>query len=178
VFQAQHAPRGHNKIIISALRTQNFQDDKPEEKEEQPLPSLFDNGTLQPSEVGTDNKVEPEITPPVKRVTHSKSRVAAFVVSEVCELQPDDDSEPEGSLPGSDAAKAPAARTKKACSKGTSTTADQSSGRTSTSAAVVAGNPRFIWDVSEDHSPLATVPRLTPKSVGSLNLLRGGIKSN
>ncbi len=46
-------------------------------------------------------------------------------------------------------------------------TADQRRGRTSTSAAVVAGNQRFTWDVSEDHSPPAAVPRPTPKSVGS-----------
>ncbi len=46
-FQAQHALSGHDKIIISARR--NFQDDKPEEKQEQPLPSFFDNGILRPS---------------------------------------------------------------------------------------------------------------------------------
>ncbi len=66
-----------------------------------------------------------------------------------------------------DAAEAPAVRTKRADSKGTSSTADQRSGRTSTSTAVVAGNPRFTWDVTEDHSPPAAVPRPTPKSVGS-----------
>jgi hypothetical protein len=40
-FQAQHASREHDKIIISALK--KIQDDKPEEKEVQPLPSLFDS---------------------------------------------------------------------------------------------------------------------------------------
>ena len=47
-------------------------------REEQPLPSFFDNGILQPPKVGTDNEIEPETTPPVKRLTRSKSRMAAF----------------------------------------------------------------------------------------------------
>ncbi len=68
-LQAQNASSGHDKIIISALG--NFQDDETEDKEEQPLPSFFDNGILQPSEVGTDNEIETEITPPVKGVTRS-----------------------------------------------------------------------------------------------------------
>ena len=76
-LQAQHASSGHNKIIISALR--NFQDDKPKEKEEQPLPLFFDKGILQPSKVGTDIEIKPETTPPVKRLTRSKSCMAAFV---------------------------------------------------------------------------------------------------
>jgi hypothetical protein len=161
-FQAQHASSGHEKIIISALR--NFQDDKPEEREVQPQPSFFDNGILQPSKVGTDNEIEPKTMHPVKRLTRSKSRMAAFVFPEVVEQPSDDDSGPEGSLTGSDAAEAPAVRTKKAGSKGTSLTADQRRGRTSTS---VAGNPRFTWDVSKDHSPPAAVPRQTPRTVGS-----------
>ena len=69
-FQSQHASSGHDKIIISALR--NFQDDKPKEKEEQPLPSFFDNENLHFFEVGTDHEIEPETTPPVKRLTRSK----------------------------------------------------------------------------------------------------------
>jgi hypothetical protein len=115
---------------------------------------FFDKGILQPSKVGTDNEIEPETrtTPPVKRLTRSKSRIAAFVYPEVVEPPSDDDSGQEGSLTGSDAAEAPAVRTKRAGSKGTSSTADQRRGRTSTSAAVVAGNPRFTWDVSENHS--------------------------
>ncbi len=60
-FQAQHASSRHDKIIISALR--NFQDDTPKEREEQPSPSFFDKGILQPSKLGTDNKIEPETTP-------------------------------------------------------------------------------------------------------------------
>jgi hypothetical protein len=153
----------HDKIIILALR--NFQDDKPKEKEEQPWPSFFDKRILQPSKVGTDNEIEPETTGSAKRLTRSKSRMAAFVFPEVVEPPSDVDSGQEGSLTGSDAAKAPAVRSKRAGSKGTSSTADQRHGRTSTSAAVVAGNPRFTWDVSEDHSPLAAVPPPTPKSV-------------
>ena len=162
-FQAQHASSGHDKIIISALR--NFQDDKLKEREKQPSPSFFHKGILQPSKVGTDNEIEPETTPLVQWLTCSNTRLAAFVFPEVVELPSDDDSGPEGGLTGSDAAdsEAPAVRTKRAGSKGTSSTA----GRTSTSAAVVAGNPRFTCDVSEDHSPPATVPRPTPKSVGS-----------
>jgi hypothetical protein len=116
-FQTEHAPSGHDKIILSALR--NFQDEKPEEKEEQPLPSFFDSGILQCSEVGTDQEIEPETTPAVKRLTCSKSRMAAFVFPEVIEPPTDDDSGPEGSLTRSDAAEAPAVRTKKAGSKGT-----------------------------------------------------------
>ncbi len=123
----------------------------------QPQPSFFDNGILQPP--GTDNEIEPETTPLVKWLTCSKTRLAAFVFPEVVELQSDDDSRPD--------AEAPAVRTKKAGSKGTSSTADQRRPRTSTSAAVVAGNPRFTWDVCEDHSPPAAVPRPTPKTVGS-----------
>jgi hypothetical protein len=124
---------------------------------------------LQPSEVGTDNEIEPETTPPVKRVTRSKSRMAAFVIPEVVEPPSDNDSGPKGSLTWSDAAEDPAVCTKKAGREGTSSTADQRRGRTSTSAAVVAGNPRFMWDVSKDHSPPAAVPRPTPRSVGSSN---------
>jgi hypothetical protein len=164
-FQAQYASSGHNKIIISALR--NFQDDKPKEREEQPSPLFFDKGIFQPSKVGTDNEIEPETTPPVKRLTRSKSPMAAFFYPEVVEQQSDYDSGQEGNLIGPDAAEAPAVRTKRAGSKGTSSTADQRRGRTSMSAAVVAGNPRFTWDVTEDHSPPAAVPRPTTKSVGS-----------
>jgi hypothetical protein len=94
--------------------------------------------------------------------------MAAFFFPEVVEppSESDDGSGPEGSLTGSDAAEAPAVRTNKAGSKDTSSTADQLRGRTSTSGPVVAGNPRFMWNVSEDHSPPApaAVPRPTPKS--------------
>ncbi len=44
--QAQHVPSAHDETMIPALK--NIQDDKPKKKEEQPLPSLFDSGILQP----------------------------------------------------------------------------------------------------------------------------------
>ncbi len=53
-LQAQHASSEHNTLTL-----RNIQDDKPEEKEEQPLPSLFDSGIPQPPEVGTDIEIEP-----------------------------------------------------------------------------------------------------------------------
>jgi hypothetical protein len=164
-FQAQHAPSGHDKIIISALR--NFQDDEPKEREEHPSPSFFDKGILQPIEAEADNEPEVETTPPVKRVTRSKARKPAFVIPAVYEPTSDDDSEQEGHLIVPDAADALAARSKRAGSKSTPSTADQRRGRTSTSTAVVAANPRFSWDVTEDHSPPAMVSRSTPKSTGS-----------
>ncbi len=73
-FQAQHAPSGHDKIIMSARM--NFQDDKPKEREVQPSSSFFDKGILQPSKVGADNESKPKTTPPVKRLTRSKTRIA------------------------------------------------------------------------------------------------------
>ena len=109
----------------------------------QPSPSFFDKGILQPSKVGADNEPKPETTPPGKRLTRSKARIAAFVHPEVFEPPTDDDSGPEGNLTVPDAAEAPAVRTKRVDSKGTSSTADQRRGRTSTSTAVVAANPRF-----------------------------------
>jgi hypothetical protein len=71
--------------------------------------------------------------------------MAAFVFPEVVKPPSDDDSGPEGSLTGSDAAEAPAVCTQKAGRKGTSTTADQRRGRTSTSAAVVTSGLRQYW---------------------------------
>jgi hypothetical protein len=111
-FQAQHASSGHDKIIISALR--NFPDDKPKEREVQPSPSFFDKGILQPFKVGTDNEIQPETTPPVKSLTRSESRMAAFVYPDVLEPPSDDDSGPEGNLIVPDAAEASAVRTKRA----------------------------------------------------------------
>jgi hypothetical protein len=162
---AEHALSGHDKIIISALR--NFQDDKPKETEEYSSPSFFDKGIFQPSEDGADNEPKSETTPPGKRVTRSKARKAAYVIPAVYEPPSDDDSGPEGNLIVPDAADALAARSKRASSKSTPSTADQRRGRTSTTTAVVAANPRFSWDVTEDHSPPAMVPRSTPKSTGS-----------
>jgi hypothetical protein len=165
-FQAQHASSGHDQIIISALR--NFQDDEPKEREEHSSPSFFDKGILQPIEAEADNEPEVETTPPVKRVTRSKARKPVFVIPASYEPPPSDDSGPEGDLTVPDAAAAaPAARSKRAGSKSTPSTADQRRGRKSTSTAVVAANSRFSWDVTEDHSPPAMVSRSTPKSTGS-----------
>ncbi len=93
-------------------------------------PLFFDKGILQPSKVGAGNEIHPEstVTPQGKRLTRSKSRIAAFVHPEVIEPPSDDDSGPEGGLTVPDAAEAPAVRAKKADSKGTSSTADQRSG--------------------------------------------------
>jgi hypothetical protein len=166
-FQTQHASSEHDKIIISALK--NIQDDTPKEKEEQPLPSLFDSGILQPFELGTDIEIEPEASPPIQRI-----RISAFVIPEVYEPPSDDVSGLEGSSPGPTAVNNPAVRS----STGTPKTANQRRVRKSTSAATLAGEPRTQWDVSEDHWPLAAVPRPTPKSVGSSNLRRGGAEPN
>jgi hypothetical protein len=115
----------------------------------------------------SDNEPKSETTPPGKRLTRSRTRIAAFVHPEVYEPPSDGDLGPEGNLTVPDAADAPAARSKRAGSKGTPSTADQRRGRTSTSTAVVAANSRFSWDVTEDHSPPAAVSRSTPKSTGS-----------
>ncbi len=69
--------------IIPALK--NIQDDKPKEKEVQPLPSLFDGGILQPFEVGAGNELEPKTSPPMTRTTRRTSRLAAYVIPEVYE---------------------------------------------------------------------------------------------
>ncbi len=115
--QAQHAPSAHDETIIPALK--NIQDDKPKEKEEQPLPSLFDSGTLQPFEVGASNELEPKTSPPMTRTTRHTSRLAAYVIPEVHEPPPDDVLGPEGSSPGSAAVNTPAVRSKRAGSTGT-----------------------------------------------------------
>jgi hypothetical protein len=159
---AQHAPSAHDKTIIPALK--NIQDDKPKEKEEQPLPSLFDSGILQPFEVGAGNELEPKTSPPMTRTTRRTSRLAAYVNPEVHEPPSDDVLEPEGSSPGSAAVNTPAVRSKRAGSTGTPKTAKLRRVRESTSAATLAGEPKTQWDFSEDHSPPAAVPRPTPKS--------------
>ena len=115
--QAQHAPSAHDETIIAALK--NIQDDKPKEKEEQPLPSLFDSGILQPFEVGAGNELEPKTSPPMTRTTRHTSRLAAYVNPEVHEPPSDDVLEPEGSSPGSAAVNTPAVRSKRAGSTGT-----------------------------------------------------------
>jgi hypothetical protein len=97
--QAQHAPSAHDETIIPALK--NIQDDKPKEKEKQPLPSLFDGGILQPFEVGAGNELKPKTSPPMTRTTRRTFRLAAYVIPEVYEPPSDDVLEPEGSSPGS-----------------------------------------------------------------------------
>jgi hypothetical protein len=82
-LQAQHAPRAHDKTIIPALK--NIQDYKPKEKEEQPLPSLFDSGILQLFELGAGNELEPKTSPPMTRPTRRTTRLAAHVLPEVYE---------------------------------------------------------------------------------------------
>jgi hypothetical protein len=86
--QAQHTPSAHDETIIPGLK--NIQDDKPKEKEEQPLPSLFDSGFLQPFEVGAGNELEPKTSPPMTRTTRRTSRLAAYVIPEVYEPQSND----------------------------------------------------------------------------------------
>ena len=163
--QAQHAPSAHDETIIPALK--NIQDDKSKEKEDQPQPTLFDVGNLQSFELGAGNKLEPKTSPPMTRTTRRTSRLAAYVIPEVHEPPSDDVLGPEGSSPGSAAVNtpSPAVRSKRAYSTGTPKTAKQRRVRESTSAAMLAGEPRTQWDVSEDHSPPAAVPRPTPKSV-------------
>ncbi len=92
-LQAQHAPSAHDETITSALK--NIQDDKPEEKEEQPVPSLFDSGILQPFEVGAGNELEPKASPPMTRMTRRTIRLAAYVFPEVSEPPSDDVSGPD-----------------------------------------------------------------------------------
>ena len=92
----QHAPSAHDETI-PALK--NIQDDKPKEKEEQPLPSLFDSGILQPFELGAGSELEPNTSPPMTRTTRHTSRLAAYVIPEVHEPLSDDVLEPERSSP-------------------------------------------------------------------------------
>jgi hypothetical protein len=96
-LQAQHASSEHDKIIISAL---NIQDDKPEEKEEQPLPSLFDSRIPQLPEEGTDIEIEPEASPPIQRMTCSKSSISAFVIPEVLRRSQSTNWDLRGASPG------------------------------------------------------------------------------
>jgi hypothetical protein len=138
--RVQHAPSAHDETIIQALK--NIQDDKPKEKEEQPLPSLFDGGILQPFEVGAGNELEPKTSPAMTRMTRRTSRLAAYVLPEVYERPSDDVLRPEGSSPGPAAVSTPAVRSKRACSTGTPKTAKQRRVRESTSAATLAGEPR------------------------------------
>ena len=137
--------------ITPALK--NIQDDKPKEKEEQPLPSLFDGGILQHFEVGAGNELEP-----MTRTTRYTSRLAAYVIPEVYEPPSDDVLGPEGSSAGPAAVNTPAVRSKRAGSTGTPKTAKQRRVRESTSAATLAGEPRTQWDVSGDRTvgPLAS----------------------
>jgi hypothetical protein len=160
--QAQHAQSAHDETIITALK--NIQDDKPTEKEEQPLPSFFDSGILQPFELGAGNELKPKTSPLMTRTTRRASLWAAYVLPEVYEPPSDDVLGPEGSSPGPAAVNTPAVGSKKAGSTGTPKTAKQRRVRESTSAATLAGETRTQWDVSKDHSPPAAVPRPTPTS--------------
>jgi hypothetical protein len=146
-LQAQHAPSAHDETIIQALK--NIQDDKPKEKEEQPLPTLFDCGILQLFELGAGNELEPKTSPPMTRTTRSTTRfkLAAYV-PEVYEKQSDDVLGPEGSFSWPAAVNTPAVRSKRAGSTGTPKTANQRRVRESTTAATLAGEPRTQWDVS------------------------------
>jgi hypothetical protein len=138
--QAQHAPSAYDETIIPALK--NIQNDKPKEKGEQPLPSLFDIGILQPFEVGAGNELKPKTSPPMTRTTRRTPRLAAYVVQEVYKPPSDDVLGPEGSSPGPAAVNTPAVRSKNAGSTGTPKTAKQRRVRESTSAATLAGEPR------------------------------------
>jgi hypothetical protein len=114
------------------------------------------------------------------RTTRRTTRLAAYVLLEVYEPPSDDVLGQEGSSPGPAAVNTPAVLSKRADSKGSESpkTAKQRSIQESTSAATLAGEPRTQWEVSEDHSPPAAVPRQTPKSVGSSSLRRGGVEPN
>ncbi len=68
----------HDKIIISALKT--IQNDKPEEKEDRPLPSFFDSDNDLPRWKRTSSSSPRR---PIQRMTRSKSRISAFVIPEV-----------------------------------------------------------------------------------------------
>ena len=133
--------------------------------------------------VGTDNETSvPKTSPPPKRQTRSKSRFASFVITSIREPPMDYNSELEGSLTGSIAAKDHAASSlaKGPASKGPKT-ADRSSGQlsvavcghTSVHVSAVAGNPRIQWNVIEDEE-LSAVPRSTPKAIQPPSLRRGG----
>ena len=107
----------------------------------------------------------PRPSAPCIRPATRTSRLAAYVIPEVYEPPSDDVLEPEGSSPGPAAVDTPPVRSKRSGSTGTPKTVKQRRVRESTSAATLAGEPRTQWDVSEDHSPPAAVPRPTPKSV-------------
>ena len=109
--------------------------------------------------------------------------MASYVIPSILDPPMDDDSEPEGSLTGSIAAKGLAASSlaKGPAAKGPKMTADRRRGQLSVAycghmsvhAAGVAGNPRIQWDVIEDEE-LPAMPRSTPKAIGTLSLRRGG----
>jgi hypothetical protein len=118
-LQAQHAPSAHDETIIPALT--NIQDDTPKEKEDQPQPTHFNVGNLQPFELGAGNELEPKTktSPPMTRTTRRTSRLAAYVLPEVYEPPSYDVLGPEGGSPGPAAVNTPAVRSKRACSTGT-----------------------------------------------------------
>ncbi len=104
--------------------------------------------------VGTDNETSaPATSPLLKRQTSSDSCMANYVIQSILEPPTDDDSEQEGSLTRSIAAKDRAASSlaKGPASKGPTKTADRRRGRpsvvvcghTSVISAGVTGNPRI-----------------------------------
>ncbi len=105
-LQARHAPSAHDETIIPSLK--NIQDDKPEKKEDQPLPSNFDSGIFQPFEVGAGNELEPKTSPPMTRTTRRTTRLAAYVLPEIYEPPSDNVLGLEGSSPGPATVKTPA----------------------------------------------------------------------
>ena len=106
-FQAQHAESGDDEAIISTLRETHYDQPMEEEKAITTSPSPVE--LAPPLEVGTDNKTSVPKTsppgPPPKQQTRSESRMSSFVIPSILEPPMDDDSEPEGSLTGSIAAK-------------------------------------------------------------------------
>ena len=110
--------------------------------------------------------------------------MAGYVRPSILELPLSDDSEQEGCLTGSAAAKDSAASslaTKGPASKGLPKSADRRRGQLSVAVcghtcahvAGIAGNPRIQWDVIEDEE-LHAAPRSTPQAIGTPSLLRGG----
>ena len=147
------------------------------EEEEAIIPSPSPVELAPPSAVGSDNETSvPKTSPPPRRQTRSESSIASYVIPSILEQQTDDESEQEGSLTGSIAAKDRAASSlvKGPASRGPTKTADRRRGQlsvavcghTSVHTAGVAGNPRIPWDVLEDEE-LSAAPRSNPKAIGT-----------
>ncbi len=131
-FQVQHAESRCNEALISARRETQY--DQPMEEEEAiiTLPSPVE--LTQPFVVGPNNATStPKKSPPARRQTRSESRMADCVIPSILEPPMDDDSEQEGGLTGSIAAKDRAASSlvKRPASKGPPKSADQRNGQLS-----------------------------------------------